>query len=90
MAGGCRGLPVFDLGNSRPGFVFDLDRNHDTMNENNTPLTISAAASFVLSCAGFESVYVYGFNKDRWTMTCDGLEYWLIEDELGIRIVPVI
>ena len=50
-------------------------------------LDLSPSASFVLSSAGLSAPYVYRFADSRWWIRSEGVEYWLIEDDLGTRLV---
>lgn len=47
---------------------------------------LSNGAKFLLNsfCV---SPYVYNYSDGRWWFTDQGLEYWLFDDETGIRIV---
>ena len=56
-------------------------------NPNEPALTASTSAAFAMACAGFQNVYVYAYRDNRWWFIADGVEYWLIDDELGARVV---
>jgi hypothetical protein len=42
-------------------------------------------ASFLFS--HFKSVYVYAFREDRWCLTADGKEWWLIDRSEGLQLI---
>lgn len=51
---------------------------------------LTPSALFAVLAMNFSGYYVYARESDRWRMSADGLEYWIIEDELGSRVVEVI